>query len=133
MSRENCQGYFVCLHLTYAISPLSLMLLLLEPQQIYTSKLGSLSSTTDAHWKRRMENILHFVHTNKCCCLQAAVTDKVLFRHTTIANFLEISWYHFEAILLTPALYQGAGRLKNVMLMLCWTFAFILTTPLVNI
>lgn len=48
-----------------------------------------------------MENILHFVHTNKCCWLQAAVTDKVLFRDATIANFLEISWYNFEAIFLT--------------------------------
>lgn len=29
--------------------------------------------------KRRMENGLHFVCTNKHCCLQAAITNKILF------------------------------------------------------
>lgn len=50
-------------------------------------EISSLWSLTVAHWKRRMENTLHLVCTNKCCSLPPAITEKTLsilflYRHT---------------------------------------------------
>lgn len=39
-------------------------------------ELDNLSSMTGTHWRRRMENIIHFVCTIKFCSLQDEVTKK---------------------------------------------------------
>lgn len=41
--------------------------------------------------KERMENALHFVCTNKCCWLQAVITDK-----TFVKFFLYLHEYHYH-------------------------------------
>lgn len=127
MSRENCQGYFVCLHLTYAISPLSIMLLLLEPQQIYTSNEVVCHQrhklTGKEGWKISF-TLFTLINAAGCklqsqikCCSEMPLLQISLKYHGIILRLYS-----------SPCIIPGSWQVKEcyVMLMLCWTFAFIL-------
>lgn len=83
-----CLTYVVSMDIMLCHYRYTIMLLLLAPCLVDSHfELGSLSSTTAARWKQRMENALHVVCTNKCCCLQAAILVCLFSVSSEISSF----------------------------------------------
>lgn len=86
----------------------TIMLLLLAPFSIDSHfKLGSVSSMTVAHWKRKMGNALHFLHLlYECCYLQAASIDKTFSSFSVSSEILlsQVFLKYHDIILQYPPL-----------------------------